>query len=322
MITIRASVLLAVSLFICTGCSKGEPPMSSAAPKTLSAFTSLSGGFSQAIAPGGQLVTLNSGAGATWWEGDRPVTAELPPNIPVDGARWTADGKSLRVGLGTIDFKSRAWRADPALASWGAAGPQGQAAVREAAWFSNTLHVALLLETRTPQGKRTTEVVVISAADGKERGRRELEGATALIASDDRVLVAAKEPVVLDLDANVVATPSSMPLSVTRVREGAGMFAALGAAGDVALIRPADGVVVATWDVNAVDVVPVPKGAVAVDFEGNVRVGCLQGNALRNVGEGASGVSGAVIQLVDSRIVVAGAGADPVRVSTFTNPCR
>ncbi len=264
---------------------------------------------------------MNSGAGATWWERDRPVTAELPPNIPVDGARWTADGKSPRVGLGTIDLKARAWRADPGLASWGAPGPQGQAAVREAAWFTNTVHVALLLETRTPQGKRTTEVVVVTAADGKVRGRRELEGACALIASDDRVLVAAKEPVVLDLDANVVARPA-MPLSVTRVREGAGMFAALGAAGDVALVRPTDGVVIATWDVNAVDVVPVPKGAVAVDFEGNVRVGCLQGNALRNVGEVASGVSGAVIQLVDSRIVVAGAGADPVRVATFTNPCR
>jgi hypothetical protein len=36
------------------------------------------------------------------------------------------------------------------------------------------------------------------------------------------------------------------------VREGAGMFAVVGAAGVVALVRPADGAVLASWDVHAI----------------------------------------------------------------------
>jgi hypothetical protein len=163
---------------------------------------------------------------------------------------------------------------------------------------------------------------VVSAADGRARGRRALEGAAALIASGDRLLVAARKVVVLDLDANVVAEPAPLPPSVLRVREGAGMFAALGAAGAVALVRPSDGAVLGTWDVRAIDAVPVPHGVVTVDLQGNVRVGCLEGGAVRQVAEIASGVAGAVIQHVGDRIVLAGASANPVRVATFTNPCR
>jgi len=291
-------------------------------PNTISAFTSLRGGFSQAIAPGGQLVTLSAGAGATWWERDAPVTAVLPPSTPVDGARWTPDGKSLRVGLGTLDLAARVWREEPALASWNRAGPGGVLPVREVAWFADATHVALLLESRAGTGGRATEIVVVSAADGRERGRRELEGASALIASEDRVLVAAKKVVVLDRDANVVAEPSPMPLSVIRVREGGGMFAAVGAAGAVALVRPSDGAVLATWDTHAIDAVPLPHGVVAVDFDGNIRIGCLENGTIRTAGETASQARGAIIQLVGDRIVVAGAGADPVRVATLASPCH
>jgi hypothetical protein len=293
--------------------------MSSPTPKILSAFTPLHGGFSQAIAPGRQLVTL--GGAATWWESDVPVTVALP-NTPSDGARWTPDGKSLRVGLGTLDLAARAWRPEPALATWTRQGPDGVLPVKAVAWFADTRHVAMLTASRGRDGKRSTAIVVVSVADGRVRGQRELDGATALIASEDRLLVAATKVVVLDLDAKVVAEPAPIPDSVIRVREGAGVFAAVGAAGAVALVRPADGAILATWDVHAFDAVPVPHGVVAIDLEGNVLVGCLEGSAIRKVTEVASGAPSAVIQLVGDRIVVAGAGADPVRVATFASPCR
>ncbi len=314
----RAHVRFIVSLLVSVSCK--QEAMSSPTPKTFSAFTPLHDGFSQAIAPGAQLVTLGAGAGATWWEHDAPVSATLPPNTPVDGTRWTPDGKSLRVGLGTLDLAARKWTADPALASWAALGPNGEVSLKAVAWFADTKHVALLLESRSRDGKRTTEVV-IAAADGKARGRRAVDGASALVASADRVMVAATKVVVLDLDAKVVAEPTPMPLSVYRVREGAGMFAAIGAAGAVALVRPSDAAVLASWDGRALDVVPLAHGVVAVDREGKVRVGCLDGNAIRATAEVASDVRGAVIQLIGDRLVLAGAGKDPVRVATFVNPC-
>jgi hypothetical protein len=99
------------------------------------------------------------------------------------------------------------------------------------------------------------------------------------------------------------------------------MFAVVGAAGTVALVRPSDGAVLATWEADAIDAVPVPRGVVAVDLAGKVKIGCLDGNTIRPSGEVASGVQGAVIQLVGARIAVAGAGEHPVRVATFTSPC-
>jgi hypothetical protein len=298
--------------------------MSSPTPPSniLSAFKPLHGGFSQALAPGSQVVTLAGGAGATWWERDVPVTAELPPATPVDGTRWAPDGKSLRVGLGTLDLAARAWRPERTLESWNRPWPDGSLPVRAVASFADTAHVAMLVESRARDGRRTKEIVVASASDDRARGRREVDDFRTLIASKDRLLVAAKTVVVLDLDANVVAEPAPIPGSVTRVREGGGMFAAIGAAGDVALVRPSDGAVLGTWDVHAFDAVPVPHGIVAADMDGNVRVGCLEGDAIRQVAEVASGAFGPIIQLVGDRIVVAGRDTDPVRVATFANPCR
>ena len=288
--------------------------------QALSAFTPLRDGFSEAIAPGDRLVTLSSGAGATWWDKAAPVRATLPPATRVGGARWTVDGTSLRVGLGTLDLAARTWRPEPLLASWNEPGPGGDLPVREVAWFADTAHLAVLLESRAPDGTRRTEVAIVSTADGRARGRRAVEGAQILVATQDRLLVGSKKPIVLDVDATVVAEPA-LPPSLVRVREGAGMFAAVGAAGAVALVKPADGAVVTTWDAGAIDAVPVERGLVAVDLAGNVRVGCVDGPQIRSVAEVASGVAGAVIQRVGDQIVVAGAGTPAVRVATFKNPC-
>jgi len=294
--------------------SSTSPP-----PNILSAFTPLTGGYSQAIAPGIRIVTLG-GAGATWWEGGVPVTVPLP-NLPSDGTQWTANGKALHVGLGTIDLASRTWNPEPSLAHWNMPGPQGDTPVKAVAWFEGADHVALLLESRSG-GTRATEIVVTSATDGRARGRRVIEGASALVATADRLMVAGQKVVLLDLDANVVAEPAGMPLSVLRVRKGAGTFAALGAAGSVALVRPADGAVLGTWDVRAVDAVPMPGGVVAVAFDGKVNVGCLEGDTVRTVAQVESGVAAPVIQIVGDKVVVAGAGANPVRMATLVDPCR
>lgn len=290
------------------------PPLQQQA---LSPFEALEGGYSQAIAPGEPLVTLGA-AGATWWDGKAPVTASLP-NVPVDGARWAPGGRTLHVGLGVLDLDQRAWTALPDLQRWGAAGPRGEAPAREVAWLPDLTHVALLVEQRDPTGKRTTEVVIV-AATGRERGRATVEGATKLAASADRVLVGGRRVVLLDLDGRVVAEPAALPRSVQRVREAGGLFTAVGAAGAVALLR-GDGTVVATWEIGAFDAVPAGKGVVAVDREGTVHVGCVEGSTIREATTLASGIAGPVVQLVGSRIVVAGAGAMPVRAATFTNPC-
>jgi hypothetical protein len=100
------------------------------------------------------------------------------------------------------------------------------------------------------------------------------------------------------------------------------MFAATLAASGVVLLRPSDGGILATWDVKANDAVPVPHGVVAVDSEGNVRVGCLEDGAIHQVAAVASGAQAAVIQRVDDKIVLAGREANPVRVATFSSPCH
>jgi len=316
-------LVLAVASLACSRSKNPEQSMSSAAApaQILSAFTPLKGGFSQAIAPGGIPMTLGSGAGATWWERDVPVTAELPPGTPVDGTRWTPDGKLLRVGLGALDLAARAWHPDPALEVWSRPGPDGSIPIKAVAWTTDAAHVALLNATRTPDGRRTTEVIVVSASEGRERGRQKVEGASALVASGDRVLVAGRKVVLLDLDAKVVAEPAPLPKSVVRIREGAGLFAAIGAGGAVALVRPADGAVLATWDGNAIDAVPIAHGVISVDQDGNVRIGCVDRAGIRTVASAPSGVRGAVIQRVGERLVLAGAGAVPVRVATLASPC-
>jgi len=77
---------------------------------------------------------------------------------------------------------------------------------------------------------------------------------------------------------------------------------------------------VATWDGDAHDA--VSHGVVAIDSEGVVRVGCLQGNAIREVAKQASGQRLAILQVVGDRLALIGGGANPVWVGAFSNPCR
>jgi len=286
----------------------------------LSSFTPLAGGLREAIAPGPRLVTLGATA-ATWWEAGAPVTAELPRQVSVDGAAWTPAG-GLRVGLGTLDLAARRWTPDPALAAWNPPGPPGaEPPLREVAWFDDAAH-AVLRVTSAGAGGTTTEIVII-AAGGQPRGRRTVDGATALAAAHDRVLVAAPHPLVLDLDGNLVAEPAlGSSVSITRVRAGAGWFAVTVVPDAIVLVRAADGAVVATWNQRACDAVPIAGGVVAVDFAGVVRVGCIDGHGVRTVAEVDAHVTVPVVQAVAGQVVVAGSDLPPVRTATFVPPCR
>lgn len=312
---------LCAHLVAAPACSTRESKMTtSATTKPLSDFTALRGGFSEAIAPGRRLVTLSRGAGATWWEGGEPVTATLPPGTPVEGARFSSEAV-LQLGLGALDLTQRAWRPLPALAQWNPAGPRGERPVREVAWSADGRHLALLLDGRGSGGEVRREVVIVNAADGQARGRRIVDAATAALALEsERVLVAGQAVLLLDLDGNVVAEPAAPP-SVFRVRAGESMFAAIGATGQVALMRASDGAVLATWDTDANDAVPLPRGVAMVDAAGNVRIACLEGAHLRQVAEAATGLGNAIVQLVGDQLVVAGASATPVKVAKLAPPC-
>lgn len=311
---------LCAQLLAAPGCSTRESKMTtSTTTKPLSDFTALRGGFSEAIAPGRTLVTLSRGAGATWWEAGEPVTAALPPGTPVEGARFSSN-TVLQLGLGALDLTQRAWRPAAALARWSQAGPRGERPVREVAWAADGRHVALLLDGRGPGGEIRREVVIVNAADGQARGRRAVDAATAALALEgERVMAAGQSVVLLDLDGNVIAEPA-LPPSVFRVRGAEGRFTAIGATGQVVLVQASDGAVLATWNTEANDAVPLPNGVAMVDASGNVRVACLDGSTLRQVAEAPTGLGNAIVQLVGDQLVVAGASAAPVKVAKLA-PC-
>jgi len=301
-------------------CNTTEPAMSSPStpPTIVSSFKQLRGGAAQVIAAGEPLAVIG-GRLVTWWEGDAPVEVPLPPNVDPYGARWTADHKLLRVGLGAVDVAAKVWRAEPALQSMDPVGPSQTQPVQRTAWFGDGVHVAIVKEARDPRGARSTELVIADTA-GKVRGRHALPGmVTAIIASQDRVLVDASKLLVFDLDGKLVAEPN---LSALRINEGGGMFAVTLTGGHgVSLLRPSDGSVIATWSLAANDAVPVPRGVVAVTDDGTVHVGCIAGSSIAEKATAKSGATGPIIQRVGNRLVVAGGTVDPVHVAAFTSPC-
>ncbi len=280
-------------------------------------FVQLKGGERQEIAPGDRLVTLHASS-ATWWEGDAPVSATLP-NVLVRGSQWSADGK-LHVGLGSLDLSTKAWTGNAMFAAFAQRGPRGELPVREVAWFKDTKHAALLIESRDRTGKASTEIVIV-APDGSARGRKVVPQASWLAAGTDRVLVGGAAAVLLDLDAKVIAELPTPPRSFSAKEDG-GTFAILASNHHVVVVRGTDGTVLATWQIDAVDAAPIDNGVLAADAQGDVSVGCLDGSAIKVVAKVASGGPTSVIRRVGERVAVIGGTSDPVRVAKFTNPCK
>jgi hypothetical protein len=324
------SCLVAVALASCNTESpmpnRTPPPSPGVSPPTISAFTTIKGSVGPSIGPGERLIALHPQL-VTWWEHEMAVEAVLP-NIPVDGARWLSDGKRLRVGLGTLDLAARKWLPEAGLQHWEHPPDKPVTAV---AWLADDQHVAIEIgppwqPVDRPTVKRTLELVIANVANGQARSRLALDpGLTAkLAASEDRVIIAGKGTQIVDLDANVIAGPAGLPDSPGEVAFAAGMFAVTGNAGDVTMIRPRDGRVLATWrgDTQAINAVPISNGALSIDIQGVVRVACLEHGTLRTVAQASTDARGESVQLVGDRIVVSGGGPDTFRWATFSNPCR
>lgn len=310
----RSTLSLAIAI---VSCNTTEPAMSSPStpPTVLSPFKQLRGGTAQVIAAGEPLAVVGARL-VTWWDGDNPIEVPLPQDVDPYGARWLTDHKVLRVGLGGVDVAARTWRAEPGLRSFDSSGTQSST---RTAWFADGVHVAIVRETLDPEGGRTTELVVADTS-GKVRGRHALPGmVTAIAASHDRVLIDATKLLVFDLDAKLVAEPAG---SALRVSERGGMFAVT-LTGDhgVTLLRPADGSVIATWNLAANDAVPIPQGVAAVARDGTVHAGCIAGATVTEKASAKSGAIRPIIQRVGNRLVVAGGTIDPVHVATFVTPC-
>jgi hypothetical protein len=309
-----------LAVLLLAACSNREPSMTAppnvAPTGPLGPFTQLTGGERVEIAPGPRLVTLQASS-ATWWDGDAPVSATLP-NVTVRGAQWAAEAKLL-VGLGSLDLATKTWTGDAKLARFAQRGPRGENPVREVAWFADQ-HAALLLESRDAKGTRTTEVVIVKP-DGTERARKSVPQATYVVASADRVLVGGGAATVLDLDAKVVADLATPPRSFG-AKERGGNFAIVATNHSVVVVRGSDGSVLGTWATDATDAALIEHGVLAIDIAGNVSVGCLDGTGIREVAKVSSGGPGSAIRQVGDRVVVIGGTADPVRVASFTNPCK
>ena len=257
---------------------------------------------------------MTLGARATWWDGDTPVAIAIGVEGSTQGARWQADGK-LAVGLGTLDLKARAWTGELALAKLRIYRKQH---IRSVAWTADAAHVAVLLQHfKDSQGGLGKQEIVVAARDGTVRGRLDVRAVTEMVASGDRVLAAraGQKPLVLDLDAKVIAEPD---LVTGHINEGAGMFSVAIPQKGLVLLRPSDGGVLATWDVETNDAVPVPHGVVAIDSRHGARR--LHPGQLDPRGrEGRHRAKLSIIQHVGDRIAVLGSG---VWVASFSNPCH
>ncbi len=312
--------------FACVGCKNSEsipstpaPPKPAVSPAPiLSPFTDLADGGGTAITPGAPLMTFDGRA--IWWEHGKPVTVVLPEDIDPKGSRWLDAGKTLRIGLGTLDLGTRTWSPVPGLQSFTRSKSRGVSApVRDAVWFGDAKHVALVLESRDGRMRASYELV-IADVDGKVRGRVALGMAPGSVrTSADRVLVDDRKLTLYDLDAKPIA---ELDIPVGSIGEGAGMFAVAMGEHGVSLVRASDGSVVATWKQVVQHAIPVENGIVAAEFEGKVHVGCIQGDSIHEVSSVDSGVRNPTLQFVGDRLAIAGSGPVSVRTATFANPCH
>lgn len=290
--------------------------MASPTPPTLSSFRALPGGQSQAIAASdGHLVTLNANS-AAWWEGDVVVTARLP-GVPVDGARWTADGAGLLVGPGRLDIATRAWSPDPSFATLVRPGPDAPT-LRAVAWAADGTHAAVLLDPAPPSpgARRPASVVEIRRMPGV-RARIEAPTARAVAFVADRLAVGAEGVRLYDLDGALVGEAAVG--KVARLRTDGRTLAALGVDGRVALLDGASGALLARWDQVFVDVAVQGSRVVGVDLAGVATVACWEAGRVEAVTSIATGTAAPVVAIDGSSVIVA--GRDGVRVGALTGEC-
>lgn len=293
-------------------------------------IVALDGGDGQAITAYGSRIATFGAAQATWWTGIGGVRSSVAlPQVPVHGARWSADGTRLFAGPGTIDVARGTFTKHPAFAPLSTPGPPGKGSltVKETSWSADGKHAAALVgwSGPVPPGPVPAErVVVLDLASGAAPVTIAADGAIDVRIVGDRVVVAAPTVRVWSLGGAPIAALPAAP--------GAPLWLGTGGGGHVILVDPQRSLRVvstSTWSVQAtwpgplLDAVAVPEGGfVGIDFDGKLYAGCLDGDRIRQIGTAETGIrNGRLAVTGDGRLAIMGAGAVPVHTATYWLSC-
>jgi hypothetical protein len=322
---VRCFLSLVLCLSACTKSLESSEVVVSRSRFSLGSLTPLAGGDSEVLIASGTSVASLGRQRATWWVGDAPRSVALP-NIPVNGARFSAAGDAILVGPGRIDLSTQSFQGNLAwLAPEGPPAPgEGQLELRAASWSPDGARAALLYDWAGPSRGARPEARVRLIAAGQTKASVATAGATDVLIWGDRVVVSSPEVMVLDMDGRVAGKLPRGRGAPVRLRAGLGGVVLLDLDGSLRCLDVAQAAVFATWSGPFVDVADVPaaRALVAVDAQGRVHAVCLQGAALQAIGVAETRVLDARIAVTsDRRLILAGAGPIPVVAGQFEIDC-
>jgi len=288
----------------------------------------LTGGDGQALAASGSRIATFGASRATWWVGGTHRSVALP-NVPVHGARWSADGAMLLAGTGMVDLARGTWTAHPAFDSLAQQGsPEaGSFELKVTSWSADRRHAAALLGWSGPSpqgGAPATRVVVLDLTGASAGVDIVADDASDVQIVADRVVVAAPVVRVWTFAGAQVAALPATPGTPHALRAGdSGPLFVVDANGSIRVVNPATWSVQAVWDGPLLDAVAVPGGGlVALDAEGRLHAGCLSGDRVRQLGIVDSGVRASRLAVTgDGRLVLQGGRPIPVATMTYRLSC-
>jgi hypothetical protein len=299
--------------------------MSEAPGFSVGELVALDGGDGEAVTTWGSRIATLGASRATWWVDEVRHTVALP-NVPVSGARWSADGTAILAGTGGIDVERATWSTNRAIGSLVQPGPPGRGSIviRGTSWSADARHVAVLLGWSGPRPSDgtapETKVVVLDLAGGSGRVDIPAEDASGVRIVGNQVVVAA--PLVRawtfagEEVAALPATPGA-PLGISGGDAG-GPVLLFDADWSIRVVDAATWTVLATWTGSFLDAVAVPGGLIAVDLEGRLHAARLGRDGVQEVGRAETGVLAARLSVTgDGRIVIMGAGPVPVHTISF-----
>ena len=303
--------------------------MSAGAGFAVGPLIAFDGGDGEAITASGSLIATLGATRATWWAGAIPHTLELP-NIPVRGARWSADGAAILVGTGMIDVIHEVWLPHPAFISLIQRGPpgEGNVVIQAASWSADRRYAAAMLGWAGPRPKGgatpRVQVVVLDLVTGAVFATLPADGASGVRIVGERVIIAA--PVVrawtfAGIEVAALSGGRGAPLALSGGDDGEPVIL-IDADFSIRVVDPTNWAVRATWAGSFLDAVPVPGGLIAVDLAGLLHAGCLEAGEVREVGAAETRVRAAHLAVTgDARIVIMGAGAVPVHALSYRLRC-
>ena len=302
--------------------------MSNQAAFEVGPLVALDGGETQALATWRDRIATLGASAATFWIDGSAATVELP-NVPVGGARWSGDGNAILAGTGSIDVKRQRWLTNESVARLVVAGPPGAGGivVRATSWSADGRHVACLLDWAGPRPMdRPTplaSVAILDMGPGAAATARvdvAAEDAVGVLIVGQQVVVAAPTVAVWTFDGEEFATLPPTPGEPLWISGGGdGPVFLVDADYAIRIVDPGTWTVAARWDGEFVDAVAVSGGGlIAIDLDGGLHAGRLRAGQVEELGAAATGVGAAKLAVTsDGRLVIAGAGPEPVQTMTF-----